>query len=75
MGTTEDEMDMCQVEDDLSQMSLIFSCHMLMDTNTSIDIEGTVMLLNVCKKSTILVVAVSWCGHVSNMVVGQLLYM
>ena len=70
MGTTEDKMDMCQVEDGLSQMSL-----MLMDTNTCIDIEGTVMLLNVCKKSTILVVAVSWCGQVSNMVVGQLLYM
>ena len=52
-----------------SLVSLVFSHHVLMDTDLSVDLERRVMLQAACNKSTMLVMAVSWCGQASIMVV------
>ena len=52
-----------------SQMSLVYSCHVLMDARVSMDVEGLVMLQIACNKSIGLVMAVSRCGRESTMVV------
>ena len=58
-------MNSCQV-DNCSQMSLIFSCHCLMDTNVSVDDEENVMPKSAFNKLTVLVLAVSRCGQESS---------
>ncbi|XP_041369737.1 N-acetylated-alpha-linked acidic dipeptidase 2-like [Gigantopelta aegis] len=47
------------------KMSFVYSCHVLMDAHVSIDVEQNVMLQTACNKSTVLVLAVSWCGQKS----------
>ena len=46
-----------------SQMSLVFTCHVLVDAHVITDVEGDVMLLTAYNNSKVLVVAVSWCGQ------------
>ena len=47
MVSAEGEMDICQIEACFVlrsvQISLVFSCHMLMDAHVSIDSEGNVI--------------------------------